>query len=435
MTNFSNRVLCGFHRALASASNGYARAGRRLARQIDWDLRHEGGLTVLSLTRALFAKDLAELKQRTSINWPTIHVKAVKAPQEDWVPEELRRQSFFNHDLKTTARNLREPLGMFGRAFLTAAQQRHRIDAVMAANTDYWQDEALRIACTELGIPFIVLSRESYGIGRGRRYVAENYGKGHFHFDGIACAVASRTCEEFMGSLPAMRDSLVRATGWPRYDPWRDLNAAPLQQRRTVTLMAYGDPRQLQYAAGNFREVLGIFVESARRQTNRPESDRLCHVIKIKKANEDGYIRDLVPDLEGAGVLVTADIPLPHLISQSRAVIGYNTLAVLEALLGDCAVIVPFWGDADRAPTETLLHPDKAADAAVCYFPRSVGDYAELSAAIEAGTLPALGTRQARLDRFSQHSEMSSDLTASARVEQFVRDAIALAGTGTPGRA
>jgi len=194
--------------------------------------------------------------------------------------------------------------------------------------------------------------------------------------------------------------------------------------------MAYGDPHALQYAAQNFADVLKVFVASARRQADRPPEQRLNHVIKIKKPNEDGYIRDLVPDLAATGITVTADIPLPELIPQPRAVIGYNTLAVLEALLGDCAVIVPFWGDAERAPADTLLHPDNAEDAEVCYFPRSVADYTAISDAVEAGCLPARGSRAARLARFGQHSDMSSDLTSSARVEQFVREVIAAARPG-----
>lgn len=425
MRTIASRVQCWVNRGRARIGNGFSAAGARLADEISWGSHQPGEPTVLCLTRALFAKDLAELKQRTALNWPTIHVKAVKVPQERWVPEHLRRQSYFNHDLKVQAgRHLRGPLGAFGRAFLEAAGRKHRIDAVMAANTDYWQDEAIRIACQDLHIPFIVLSRESYGIGRGRRFVAENYGRGHFHFDGAACALASHTCVEFMQSLPAMQQAMLRATGWPRYDSWRQLNASPLAQRRTVTLMAYGDPRQLQYAAQNFADVLAVFAESARRQAERPAEARLRHVIKIKKPNEDGYIREALPDLAATGISITAETPLPELISQSRAVIGYNTLAVLEALLGDCAVIVPFWGDAARTPADTLLHPRNGSDAAVCYFPQSIGEFTTLSDAVAAGSLDAKGSREARLARFSQHSDMSSELTSSARVEAFVREVI-----------
>ncbi len=48
------------------------------------------------------------------------------------------------------------------------------------------------------------------------------------------------------------------------------------------------------------------------------------------------------------GIEVVADMPIPELATQSRLIIGFNTLAVLEGLLADCAVAVPVWGDASR---------------------------------------------------------------------------------------
>ena len=410
------------YRGYDRATGGFARSGRKLAEAIQWGEIRDGWPTVLCFDRALFTKDITELKRRTEINWPTIHTKLVKAPQERWVPHRLQRQTFFANDLNTTAIHLREPLREFATAFLTEANRRSRIDAVMAANTDYWQDESMRLAARDLGIPFLVLSRESYGIGRGRRYVTSVYDRAKFRFVGTGCAVASATCESFMSALPAMQGVTVRATGWPRYDLWSDYADRSEAERRTVTLMAYGDPIQVQYAAGNFADVLKVFVASARAQLNEPPEQRLRYVIKLKKANEDGYIRDLVPDIDRVGIEIVSQTPLPELISESRAVIGYNTLAVLEALLSNCAVIVPFWGDAERNVSDSLLHPDVADDERVCYFPRSAAAFKDLSDQIVAGTLKPKANRDDRLARFSRHSEMRSDRSSSLRVQDFVQE-------------
>ncbi len=406
-------------------TGGVARAAEGIVSRIDWGDWRAGRPTVLCLQRALFSKDIAELKKRANLNLPCIHVVAVKRPQEKWVPPRWRRQAHLWHDLKTRLPGLRHDLEAFGVAFLKAAAAVHPIDAVAAANTDYWQDEALRMGCRKLGLPFIALSRESYGIGRGREFVSNNYKSGNFHFDGAGCAVASEVCRQFMLSQPALRDAEIRATGWPRYDAWRDYAIPPLRERKWVTLMAYGDPVQVQYAAANFRDVLQVFAQAAERQLALPETERLHFAIKMKKRNEDGYIRAIRPDLDALGVEILADMPLPEIVTRSRMIVGYNTLAVLEGLLASCAVVVPIWSDSERAPSASLLHPDNAADAEVCYFPRSAAELDRLMAEAEAGTLQPKGTLEQRLARFSRHSLVDAQSTASARFEAFVRDLLA----------
>lgn len=406
-------------------TGGFTRAGRELAREIKWGEVKPDQPTVLCLKRALFAKDIAELQKRTSLNLPCIHVVPVKRAQTGWVAARWQRQSHLWHDLNDGLASLRPHLEAFGVAFLAAASAQHRIDAVVAANTDYWQDEALRMGCRKLGIPFIVLSRESYGIGRGRQYVNEVYAKGQFYFNGAGCAVASPTCRQFLASQPAMRDAEIRTTGWPRYDAWRDYVMPPLAARNWVTLMAYGDPAQVQYAAANFRDVLKVVAKAAEQQLSLPPERRLHFVIKIKKGNEDGYIHAIEPNLSQLGINIIADMPLPEIVARSRLIIGFNTLAVLEGLLGHSAVAVPVWSDSDRDPAATLLHPDNVDDASVCYFPRAPEELARLIEQSAAGDLPAKGTEEQRLARFSRHSLVDRDVTASARFEAFVRDIIA----------
>lgn len=412
-------------RLAADDAIGYlGRRARRVASYIKWGDWQPGRPTVLCLERALFAKDIAELKKHADLNLPCVGVVAVKRPQERWVTEKWRRQAHLWHDLETRP-FLRARLEKFGVLFLEAARAVHPVDAVCAANTDYWQDEAIRLGCRKLGIPFIALSRESYGIGRGREFVANNYKSGHFYFNGAACAVASDVCRGFMEGQSAMRDALVRATGWPRYDAWRDYSLPPLDARKWVTLMAYGDPVQVQYAAANFRDVLQSFAQAAERQLTLPPDQRLHFVIKMKKSNEDGYIRAIRPDLDALGIEILADMPLPEICTRSRMIIGFNTLAVLEGLLASAAVVVPVWSDSERDPSASLLHPDNATDAEVCYFPRSVGAFDALLTQAEAGTLQPKGTLEQRLARFSRHSVVTAETTASARFAAFVRDVIA----------
>jgi hypothetical protein len=236
--------------------------------------------------------------------------------------------------------------------------------------------------------------------------------------------VASQACEEFFSAQPGMRGRPVSATGWPRYDQWFDLDRPPIEMRTTFTLLAYGDSGSYHYATQNFLDVLRIFCAAVRKQRQTEAGRSFRFVIKLKKANEGGYIYDAVPDISALGIEVRADVPLPELFGESRVVIGYNTLAILEGLLGDSAVVVPFWGDAERGVFESLLHPDEAEDREVSYFPRAPEEFETMLQQSLAGRLPALGTREQRLRRFSRHSLFSREQTSSRKVEAFIRQVL-----------
>src|SRR4051812_26888983 len=115
------------------------RQARQVADQVRWGPIVAGRPTVLCLDRAMFIKDITELQKRANLNLPCLHVKAVKRPQEAWVPGRWRRQTFLGNDLRTKLPRLREGLRKWGVALLKSISEQHPIDAVMAANTDYWQ--------------------------------------------------------------------------------------------------------------------------------------------------------------------------------------------------------------------------------------------------------------------------------------------------------
>src|SRR5262249_16164020 len=127
-------------------------AAKRLAKRIDWSGWQPGRSTILCLTRALFAKDLAEMPKRCDLNLPTIHVKQVKRFQQSWIPPRWQDQTFFSHWLDSDVAWAERDLVAAVKSFIQHAAAIHPIDGIMAANMDYWQDEAVQRACKELGI-------------------------------------------------------------------------------------------------------------------------------------------------------------------------------------------------------------------------------------------------------------------------------------------
>ena len=90
------------------------------------------------------------MQVRTAINFVGISTTKVKRILERWVPPVGRDQTYFTKMLETNLHYLKKTLEAFGLAFLTEATAARRIDAVMAGNTDYWQDEAIKLACARL---------------------------------------------------------------------------------------------------------------------------------------------------------------------------------------------------------------------------------------------------------------------------------------------
>jgi hypothetical protein len=407
---------------LDAARGSVRRAAEQTAALINWTDWRADRPTVLCLDRALFRKDLTEMRPRVDLNLVTIGVAQIKRPQEAWMPPRWRRQTYITYDLAHDAIGFRRGIADFGRYFLEAAQRVHPIHAVLAANADYWQDEALRIACQELGIPFLVLSRENYGIAAARDIVRQRHRDARFHYNGAGIAVASPTCVQTFresGSAPTAR---VEATGWPRYDAWADVKPLPPEQRTFITLLSYAAP--LYWAQQNFKEVAEIFVDAAIAYRQRNPNGPYRFVVKMKKPNEADIHYDLCPRLRDAPVELTEAIPLPEIAPQSRILIGFNTLALLEALLGGGAVVVPSWADAERTPEQSLMHRDDPLDSKVAYFPTSAVEFRALLDRAVEDQLPAKGSVAQCYERFSRQSLLVPGIPASTMVEKFIRSFI-----------
>lgn len=415
---------------LDAATGGIRRAAEQTAALINWSDWRPDRPTVLCLERALFRKDLAEMRRRCDLNLVTISVSKLKRPQEAWIPPRRRRQTYITHDLEHDIAWAQSGIAEFGRHFLAAAQRVHPIDAVLTANTDYWQDEALKRSCPEFGIPFIVLSRENFGIPKARQTLREIYHNAHFRYDGAGVAVASATCKKCLVDLKFAPKARIEATGWPRFDAWLDVKPLPPEERTFVTLLSYAAP--LYWAQQNFKEVLEIFVEAAIRYRQRNPDGPYRFVVKMKKPNEGDMHYEVCPRLRDAPVELTESIPLPEIAPRSRILIGFNTLALLEALLGGGAVLIPCWSDAARTRDQSLMHCDDELDAKVAYFPNSAEEFTDLLHRAIDDQLPPKGSIEQCYERFSRQSLLVPGVSASAMVEKFIRARIDDAASVTP---
>jgi len=412
MASIFSLILKAYRRSVVSfASNEVQRAARKLAQEISWDGVVPGRPTVLVARRAQFSKDVEQLRQRTNLNFAAISAVKVKKVQEPWVPENLRQQTYFTA-LLDGAPDLKNRLEEFGSAFLLEASRRIKIDAFMVANFDYWQDEAIKLGCAALGIPFLVLSRENYTIPWTSPWLHRRIAKAKFRFHGNGVACFSHATKTAMSPGLADADD-IWVTGAPRYDPWLNITPRPVNEKTHITLVTFNLPG---YGAQDlFAEVLQQFAKTAAAAADR----QVTWLVKCKKRADYDEISAKVP--ASNNLSLTYDTPLFDVFPVSRLVIGYNSLALVEALLTDTPVVIPWWGQTKADPSQFLLDPNDSAVAEVIYIARSPQEFAMLLRRAAAGEDLRRGSEAQRRAIFSRHMQLQEHGTASEAVEGFIR--------------
>lgn len=403
-----------------AATGGIDRSARRLAAKIEWSNWQTGQPTVLCLDRALFRADIEELRKRTAFNWVKVGATAVKHHQEPWVAEPLRLQTYFTNWLETRCARLKPGLEAFGTAFLEAARRRHPIDAVMSGNMDYWQDDAIKLGCKKLGIPFLVLSRENYTKAVDADIMFQRFSDAKFKYGGDGVAVFAPETKRVMDDSGCFPPNAVWVTGAPRFDNWMEIGPVPDSERVYMTMLSYADP--VYMAPQNFAETLRLFAEAARASSDPTLKWR----IKVKKPSEIEHVVAAMPAIESYPLEIVWDFPLTQLYPRSRIIIGYNTLAAAEGLLTETPVAIPCWGDARRNAEETLINYADPADAGVAYFPASPEELTALIDRAARADLPACGTAKERIARFGRHIAMpdgGSCHAVAAFIEHFLKQA------------
>lgn len=396
-----------------------AAAGRKMARRIRWRTAQPGRITVLCLERSQFIKDIEELRRNTDINWVTLNAVTLKLRQEYWVPEADRLQGYFSVWLKQDrCRHLKPILEKFGVALLQEAQRRMKVDAVAAANIDYWQDEALRLGCRRLGIPFLVLCRENYTIPWTVPWMHDHLEKSGFRFEGAGLAVFSQVTKDAFA--PGFDDpDDIWVTGAPRYDRWLNMTPGPEAEKTSLSLITFNDPGYM--AADVFLEVAAIFDRVARAEHN-PD---LTWLVKCKKKGDRAETLERIGSHDDSPLQFRYDTPLFELYPRSRVVIGYNSLALIEVMLTDAPVVVPCWGEARAARRDLLLDYNDPLTRRVVTFADSPEHFADLLTRAARGEKLPTGTPEERRALFESHVHVPKGekgwKSASAATEAFVR--------------
>jgi hypothetical protein len=216
--------------------------------------------------------------------------------------------------------------------------------------------------------------------------------------------------------MPGIHDpDDIWITGAPRYDRWLDLRPLPADQKNHISLITFNQPG---YGAQDvFAQVLRTFAEAA----GKHRQAQLNWLVKCKKRADLEEVRGQVaPDLL-SGLQFSYDTPLFDLFPKTRLAIGYNSLALVEAMLADVPIAMPWWGQTRPAQSDLLLDPDDPSVSAVMHLAETPEELAKLMARAAFGEDLCKGTAEQRRDVFSRHLHVPKNGHASCEVETFVR--------------
>lgn len=328
---------------------------------MNWGPRRTGP-TILCLSRESFIKDVAELRSRGQFNYPMV-MGGFTRFQMAWFPEEMQIQTFYQAYRGAGREDAVRKSTVYAHQLIRLASRTKEVDAVLSANFDYWQDVGFKQACRDLNIPFVVLSREHPIVPKVCDVVVDWYQRAAYRFDGAFIAVAGKSTRDVLARVGSVcRPEQVVITGLPRFDAWLDVDKnLPLEDRPWITLLTFTDG---YYADKTFREVLEGFCLAARKHAG----SSIRFLIKTKDVNDTFAIRRFISEEYAVHVVCTHDVDLFKVLPESRLVINYNSLSLVEAAMARTPIVIPAWGECKDRGGEAMYSVDNPCVANLVVF-------------------------------------------------------------------
>ena len=322
--------------------------------------------TVLCLSRESFIKDIMELRSRGKFNYPMV-IGGFTRFQMAWFPNAMQIQTFYQaYEGKGKEYAIKQSTA-YAHQLIKLASRKQKINAVLSANFDYWQDVGFKQACKDLEIPFVVLSREHPVIPKVCDVVVDWYQRSAYRFEGAAIAVAGKSTRDVLARVDSVcRPEQVTITGLPRFDAWLDVNKdLPIAERSWITLLTFSDG---YYADQTFGEVLKGFCAAARAHGG----SGIKFLVKTKDINDTLAVQRIVNIQDSTHVICTHEVDLFRVLPESRLVINYNSLSLVEAVMARAPILLPAWGECKSSGPEVMYSIENARVAAIAIFAQQV---------------------------------------------------------------
>lgn len=258
-------------------------------------------------------------------------------------------------------------------------------DVLVSPSDTFFYLRDVVAACRELGIPFVVVQKETTISPATMEYHSREL-KTHFPFIGDLMTVCSERHKEFWvraGTDP----SLIRVTGQPRFDFYSDKKrwgslregGMTLGYGRTILFLSYelnAYASQLSDAEPwrDLREhTEDILVQAARDNSVnlivKPHPQQDVNDVNLMSER----LRKLAPDHWGRTItVVPRDTDTRQLIVSADLVVGFQTTALMEALMAGKPVLYTHWGAATKLERELIPFHTELDTAHVAFSPEDL---------------------------------------------------------------
>ncbi len=365
---------------------------------------------VLAVGRELFFKDTEQVENRTGLHfipWRSGHLGRLQAA---WTPEAFRKQG-----TSLSEPGSREHPGWGkGEELIQSIHETlgtKQVPIIMSANTDYWQETSTRQYCTDNDVLHYVLCRENLIIPHFRDIVISRQRESGIKFHGHVAVFSNHMKEVFLEG-GSCREDQITVTGAPRTDIWQD--ERPAQEKDMVLFLSF----RTSLDPDMFNDAVGRFIEAAR------EFPDLNFVVKCKEGRGDyAWMQQKMKETDAPPNLRPEQHgDLRDLMERSKVIIGFNTLALTEAMLTEARLIVPAWHDTEAFREKLMMDPADPELQAEIGFCASANEFQSLLK--EALRNEVDPDRTQRLKLMNRYMHYTPGATCSQRVADSVRQLI-----------
>lgn len=334
-----------------------------------------GKKNILCLYRESFIKDIKALRRYGDFNYIVVTAGFTRF-QKAWLPEKLVEQTFYQSNIDkypvATEKSQR-----YAETLFRLIDRKYNVHGLLTGNFDYWQDHYFKIIAKNNKIPFLVLSREHPIVPKVCEIVKARYVDAKYRFLGDAIAVAGRsTFDVIKQSDTICSEEKIRITGLPRYDDWKAIvKDKPLCERQYITLLTFTSG---YFADDTFKEVLKFFFDLS----GEFVGNGVQFVVKTKDRFDTQKVKKILRNVKNSGrVIVTDKYNLFELLPNSKLIIGYNSLSLVEGLMSGARIAIPNWGQCLNTGPTAMYPKDNSLVNNLIEFPET---YDEVKQVIES---------------------------------------------------
>ena len=288
---------------------------------------------ILCVERGMFESDINELSHRVrKYGWIWLKKSQITVYQTPILPKSHLYQTEYLEKIKEAPKQWEECIQR-SKILIKRFQKEKNICALMLGNIDYWQDYTLRAACKELGIPVLVLQKEYPYNDLLVDKLIDYWRKYNYKPNADAIMVFGKRMKEGYSRLSGFDVNKVFVTGAPRFDRWRSLENYHQSTNEGLLIFSF-----MWTSKELFLDML-IKISKYFKNENLGKITVKCRIPEDIQTIINICKKEKLENID----IVKPYAQLYDLVSQSKAVIGFKSLATIESMLSVKPILIPDW--------------------------------------------------------------------------------------------